>query len=151
MAKSKSARPFSAAQFTATAYDTADDKAKFANHAVRFATAGFPDTLFPRWFYTRLSMTFGHIAYFSQSGFYGTWFSSPAKRLDWLRYVARGGAYGYPGDPAFTYCDVERVLKVWVIQSGLIEEYQAQIATATEAAERALLARLKGKYEPVVA
>lgn len=136
---------FQAAQFTPTKYDSAADKAKFANHMVRFIEGGFNDSLFPKWFYTKLSMCFGHIAHYNQGGFYGEWFSSTRARLDFLMNMVRYPAYG---QPEYTYCDVEKALKAWVINSGLIEQASARLAAETESRERALLASLKAKYEP---
>ena len=137
--------PFTAAMFTPTKFDTAADKAKFANHLVRFVHSDFNRNLFPKWFYNRLSMTFGHIAHFNINGFYGVHFASDGARLDWLRLVANAPAFG---DPAYTYSDVERALAAWVKDSGLIPGYVERIAAARETAERAELARLKAKYEP---
>lgn len=135
---------FSAFEFTATAFDTAEDKAKFANHFVRFVEADFPASIFPKWFYTRLSMTFGHIAHYDISGFYGTWFANDRTKHEFLTHELRSGGWG---DPAYTYVDVERALKGWIIKSGLVETYAAKISAATEKAERATLAALKAKYE----
>lgn len=64
---------FTANQFTATKWESAEQKAKFANHFVRFVKSGFKPTLFYSWFYKRLSMTFGHIAHFNRQGFWHTW------------------------------------------------------------------------------
>ena len=135
--------PFTAAQFTPTAWDTAADKAKFANQFVRFVESGFKDTLFPKWFYTRLSMTFGHIAHFDRGGFYGTWFRSTRAKLDFLRQTVEWPGYG---DPAFTYSDVEKAVAVWVRERKLVDYYLGRLAGETELAERTELARLTAKY-----
>lgn len=105
---------FSANQFTATKWETAEQKAKFANHFVRFATNGCRATMFPQWFYTRLSMTFGHIAHYDRSGFYSTWFSDRAGASEFFDRVAGWVAYG---DPEYTYSDVERALQQWVLNN----------------------------------
>lgn len=104
-------KPFTAAQFTPTKWDTAEDKAKFANHFVRFVEGGFKESVFPKWFYRRLSMTFGHIAHYNKAGFYDQWFSTADRRIEFIENVRRSSIYG---DPAWTYSDVEKVLQGWV-------------------------------------
>ena len=52
------------------------------------------------------------------------------------------------GVPQFTYSDVERALSTWVVESGLIEKYASVYKSDMETSERALLAKLKAKYEP---
>jgi hypothetical protein len=141
--------PFTATMFTSTKWDTAADKAKFANHFAHFVEAGMPETLFPKWFYTRLSMTFGHIAHFDRGGFYDTWFSDDAAKLAFLKHTiewVNGG--NAVGDPAFVYVDVERRLAAWVVATPYIDKLAKKVADANEAAERATLAKLKAKYEP---
>ena len=102
---------FSASQFTPTQWDTAEDKAKFANHLVRFIESGFKQPLFYKWFYRRLSMTFGHIAHYNSYHFYTVFFQSPEGKRNFLNSLLTGGGYG---DPAFTYSDVEKVIKEYV-------------------------------------
>ena len=109
---------FTAEQFTPTKFDTAEDKAKFANHFVRFVESDFKSTLFPKWFYTRLSMTFGHIAHYNQSGFYSEFFESTMDKVRFLEQTRLAGCYG---SPEHTYCDVERVIVKWVVaRSGTL-------------------------------
>ena len=147
--------PFTPKQFTPTQYSTAEDKARFANQFVRFVKADFPQSLFPRWFYTRLSSTFGHIAHYDQAGFYCTFFTTNEGKLDFLRITAgEAGLYtdggvggmGICGDPAFTYSDVERVLRAWVIREGLVSVYTQRCQEGLKAVERLELARLLAKY-----
>ncbi len=137
---------FRAEQFTPTQWATAEDKAMFANHFVRFAQAGFPRTLFYKWFYARLSRTFGHIAHYDQGGFYATWFDSTQDKLEFLKRTVEHGDHPY-GDPVFTYSDVERVIARWVIEEGLIKTYADRLAQEVEAEERAMLAKLQNKYQ----
>lgn len=134
---------FTASQFTPTKWDTAENKAKFANHFVRFVRGDMAEILFPKWFYTKLSNTFGHIAHYNQHGFYDYFFRNEETRLDFLRQTINGGGYG---DPAYTYSDVEKALKQWLRDSGEVERYRALRDAALETAERAQLARLQAKY-----
>ncbi len=105
-----STKPFSPTQFTATQWSTQADKAKFANHLVRFMETGCTRTMFPHWFYTRLSCCFGHIAHYNLDGFYGEWFFGPQSRAAFLRNLDRWGCYG---DPAWTFSDVEKALQAY--------------------------------------
>lgn len=134
---------FTPEMFTPTAYDTAADKAKFANHFVRFVESDFKRTLFLKWFYTRLSMTFGHIAHYDIHGFYATFFTRTADKLDFLVQTRDAGGFG---SPAHTYSDVEAALKTWLHESRKVDYYHGKLMTEVELAERAELARLAFKY-----
>jgi len=102
---------FHASQFTPTEWNSAEDKAKFANHFVRFVTGGFKYSVFPKWFYHRLSNMYGHIAHHNKAGFYDTWFSSPDRAVSFIERIEQHHAYG---DPAYTYSDVEKALTEWM-------------------------------------
>lgn len=57
-------RPFfTDADFTATKWDSAVEKAAFANALCRFMCADFKESLFTQKLYRRLALTFGHIAH----------------------------------------------------------------------------------------
>jgi hypothetical protein len=135
---------FAPHQFTPTEFSTVYDKARFANQFVAFVESDFSASKFPNWFYKRLSMSFGHIAHTDQGGFYLTWFSSTARKVDFLKHTLNRGGYG---DPRYTYSDVEQDLQVWLRESPLIETYQLRNAQEIEAEERRVLALLKAKYE----
>lgn len=136
--------PFTADQFTPTKWDTAADKAKFANQFVKFVSGGFKRTDFPKWFYNRLSGTFGHIAHYDIHGFYSEFFIRPDGHV---RFVAVCLSYGAFGSPDYTYCDVERALKGWLRDGAYLEKLAKVQDDAIEAKEREQLARLKAKYE----
>jgi hypothetical protein len=57
-------------------------------------------------------------------------------------------AYPYWGSPAFTFCDVERVVIQRLCAAGLAERLAAELAQEREAAERTLLNKLQAKYQP---
>ena len=97
--------------FTPTQFDTVKDKEKFALHFQRFVTNGFSRGLFPKWFYTRLSMTFGHIAHYNKLHFYDNFFLSESGKAEFLHLCLTWPCYG---DPEFTYSDVERYLQDWL-------------------------------------
>ncbi len=62
---------FVAADFVPTHWDSAEQKAKFANAHLTFVAQDFPRSKFHEGFYRRLSNTFGHIACYNRDGFYG--------------------------------------------------------------------------------
>lgn len=140
---------FRTEDFTPDAYGhDAFDKARVANQLVRLVEGDFRPTLFLHTLYQRLSLMFGHIAEFDRHGFYHVWMSTPARRTEWLRYVANGGAYGLmPLDRTDTWADVEHAIAGWVNAHPEYREHQQALADAEiETSERAELARLQGKY-----
>jgi hypothetical protein len=66
---------FRADQFTPTQFDSAAVKAEFANRLAEFIERDFPQHLFTKAFYRRLSMTFGHIAHTTINRAFGRRFS----------------------------------------------------------------------------
>jgi hypothetical protein len=134
---------FDASQFTPTQFSTAEEKARFANHFVRFVEKDFPWTLFHKQFYNRLSMTFRHIAHFNQHRFYSVFFRTTADKVRFLRWTLQPVF----GDPAYTYVDAEREIHSWLFTTGLLEVYEQRLREETECHERQLLATLKAKYE----
>ena len=58
---------FVAADFVPTHWDSAEQKAKFANALLTFVAQDFPRSKFHESFYRRLSNTFGHIACYNSS------------------------------------------------------------------------------------
>jgi hypothetical protein len=139
---------FDAGQFTATKFDSAEDKAKGLGALVSFIEAGFPQSKFTRRVYDALYLhMLGHIAHFNRAGFYAEWFSSPEAQLRWLRYAAHGWAYGGgSGDPGFTWSDVETALVEWVRARGLVAQYEGIVEGRTRSRELAQLAGLQAKY-----
>ena len=57
---------FVAADFVPTHWDSAEQKAKFANALLTFVAQDFPRSKFHESFYRRLSNTFGHIAHYAE-------------------------------------------------------------------------------------
>ena len=78
---------------------------------VEVVSNGFKFEHFPKWFYTRLSMCFHHIAHYNQYGFYTTWFEEEEDRQEFIERIKNMSIYG---DPEYTYSDVEKVLQDWV-------------------------------------
>jgi len=101
-------------EFTPTKFSTNADKQKFVRHFIRFVTGGFKWTVFPKWFYTRLSNCRGHIAHYSQAGFYNHWFSARKDRMCFILYWVDTNRYPIYGDPDYTYSDVEKFLVEWL-------------------------------------
>jgi hypothetical protein len=113
MAKTRAAVPtFGASLFTATQFDTAQDKADFANWLVRFIVDGFKCAAFHTARYRRLSNCFGMIAHYNKFGFYDAQFETPQRRQEFLQHITH--AWRCPGDPAWTFSDVEKCVQQWL-------------------------------------
>jgi hypothetical protein len=132
--------------FTATKWDTPADKAWFANALCKFISLDFQPSLWTKRLYRRLSLCFGHIAHYSDTGFWDVFFRDTQGKLDFLDEALRYRCYG---DPTHTYSDTERAIQARLRRSGIVPAYQALRAAEIEAAERAVLARLRVKYEGV--
>jgi len=137
-------KTFTANQFTPTKFDTAEDKAKFANQFVKFVASGFKQSLFTKAFYRRLSMTFGHIAHYNQYGFWDVFFSNTRTKLTFIEQTLRHPCYG---DAAWTYCDVERALQTWLLENNVLRNVMQEANEERVASDLATLARLKKEYE----
>lgn len=145
-------KPFSAERFTATQWDSADDKAKAANALAAFVEAGMPESRFTKSVYhTLYQHMFSHIAHFDRYGFFATWFSTAEQRAEWIAYALRGGIFGSVGDPAFTWSDVEAAFTEWLGDSDLPGRFEREARDTVETRERAQLAALEAKYRPAVA
>ena len=95
-----------------TKFSTVADKVKFGNQFVKFFNSGFSKENFPKWFYTRLSMTFGMIAHYDQGSFYEHFFSDMPGMALFVQDVL-----DYPcwGSPEFTFCDIEKQIQQWIL------------------------------------
>jgi len=131
--------------FTATQWNTAEEKAKFARHFQRFVEKGFPESMFNKAFYNRMSLMRCHIAHYNQVGFYNAQFSTSERRANFLHHWAMPPIYG---DPEYTWCDVEKALASWLQVNRHYEEREReQHLQIIEHIERTELKRLKAKYE----
>jgi hypothetical protein len=130
-------------QFTPTKFNTAEDKASFANAFVQFVESGFDQRRFTDKLYRRLSNTFGHIAHFNRLGFWETFFTTTGDKVRFLEIVLSYPCYG---DPAWTFSDVERALQSWLAVDGRLAKYRNRLAEEIEAGERAELERLRTKF-----
>ena len=110
---------------------------------MRFVQSDFAVKHFTDKFYRRLSNMFGHIAHYDRAGFWETFFTTSADKVQFLEQTCQYPCYG---DPAWTFCDVERVLQAWLQADGTLARYRQRVAEETEAGERADLARLQAKY-----
>jgi hypothetical protein len=137
-----------AATFTATKFDTAEEKTKFGNHLLRFIAEDYPCASWTKTFYSRLSMTFSNIAHHDLNGFWETWFTTTAEQIEFLQNIVRHPCWG---DPAFTYSDVEIVVRSRVKHSGIIAWKQRILADEHKKKNLAELTRLKSIYEPETA
>lgn len=134
---------FQPEQFVDTKFDTAKDKAEFANRFRLFVTNDFDMVYFTKAFYRRLSGTFGHIAHYDLMGFWNEFFTNTADKLEFLKRTRDHSVYG---DPRHTYSDVETVLKRWLKENVLIQKYTERLRIESESSERETLAKLLKKY-----
>ena len=106
-------------KFTATQWKTSEQKERFAQQFKKFVLNNFQAKDFPKWFYTRLSMTFGNIAHYNQNGFFDYWFSNTDRKQSFIQSCLTYPCYGCP---TFTYSDVEKYLQNWIKEeSGLYQ------------------------------
>ena len=135
--------PFDGSQFIATQWSSAAEKAAFGNTFLHFIEADWKDALFTKSFYNRLSMCFGHIAHYNRSGFWETWFTSEKSKVDFLLHTLQWPCHG---DPAFTFCDVERAIQQEIRRRNYLALYQLKAAEELRSAEMSLLQHLEAKY-----
>jgi hypothetical protein len=126
---------FVAADFVPTHWESAEQKAKFANALLTFVTQGFPRTKFRESFYRRLSNTFWHIANYDLAGFYGRFFLTAADKLEFLEQCVTWPCHG---DPTYTYSDVERAVVARLHKSQMVAILSSQIAVERRRRELAL-------------
>ena len=136
---------FVAADFVPTQWDTAEQKAKFANALLRFVAQDFPRSKFHKSLYDRLSGTFGHIAHYNSARFYDHFFLTAKDKLEFLEQCVTWPCHG---DPTTTYSDVERAVAARLRKSQIVAILSSQIAVERRRKELALLSELKARYEP---
>lgn len=129
--------------FTHTQWEDAKSKVKFAHQFCKFVMGGFLIKDFPNWFYLRLSNTFGHIANYNQNGFYTRFFRDTNGKIEFIRQSLLHECYG---DPAYTYSDVEKILKKWLEDNQVLERIHLEANKERVAAERDTLSALIKKY-----
>lgn len=119
---------FRAEQFVPTQFDSAEQKAKFANQFVKFVESDYDLKCFPEWFYKRLSMTFGHIAHYNKMSFHNTFFDTLGGKLKFINYTINASCCG---QPEFTYSDVEKVIVAWAKETGQLKKIEDKIEIET--------------------
>jgi hypothetical protein len=138
--------PFHPSEFVPTKFSSAQDKADFGNTFLHFIESEWAWTAFSKSFYNRLSMCFSHIAHYDAAGFYATWFTSDADRLQFLLHAV---AWPCWGDPEFTFCDVERAIQQEIRKRNYLARYELRAAEAVRSGEMETLKRLEAKYRTV--
>ncbi len=139
---------FVTADFVPTQWDSAEQKAKFANALLTFVAQDFPRSKFRESFYRRLSNTFGHIAHCNCDQFYDHFFRTAKHKLEFLEQCVTWPCHG---DPTYTYSDVERAVVARLTQSQIVAILSSQIAVERRRRELALLSELKARYELIAA
>ena len=138
--------PFHPSEFVPTKFSSAQDKADFGNAFLHFIESEWARTAFSKSFYNRLSMCFSHIAHTDRTGFYETWFTSDANRLEFLRHTLQWPCWG---DPEYTFCDVERAIQQEIRKRNFLARYELRAAEAVRSGEMETLKRLEAKYRTV--
>ena len=134
---------FDSSEFTPTKWNTAEDKADFANKLLNFMLTGFLAGRFTEKLYTRLSMCYGHIAHFDRQGFSETWFDSPESIASFVNHLMQWPCHG---DAGYTFSDVERAIQREAARLNLVAKVNEAAARSTQQRELALLSTLENKY-----
>ncbi len=132
-------------QFSATKWDSAEDKALFGNTLLKFISNDYPRTSFTQKLYKRLSNTFGQIAHYNLATYYANFFEATSAKIAFIDELSSWPCWG---DPQHTFCDLERAVIKRVRASGIDRILQTQLSTETRANEIRTLEKLKQKYEP---
>ena len=136
---------FSAIDFTATNFATAEDKTQWANKFTKFILGGFQRNSFKKEIYKQLHHMFGHCAEYDLVGFYCTWFEDTYKCLHWVETIATTWLAGI-GQPQFTWSDVEIKLIQWIRDNNIHDQIAGYLQAETEQRERATLKALQDRY-----
>ena len=102
---------FYARHFQPTAWDTAEEKAEFANTFIRFVESDFSRQFFTGKFYQRMVCMFGFHAFPNSQNFWDYYFGDEAGR--W-RFSLSCIGHRHAGDAAATYADVHARLQEWL-------------------------------------
>lgn len=130
--------------FIPTKWDTAADKADFANTLCRFIGADFKKELFTQKLYRRLNLSFGSIAHYDHSGFFDYYFRDLQGKIAFLEEML---TWWPCGEPDRIFSDVERAVKARLRAYDLLGVHRQLRAAEIDGAGRALLALLRRKYE----
>jgi len=136
---------FTAKDFTATNFATAEDKAKWANKFTKFILGGLQRSAFKKEIYKQIQHMFGHCAEYDLNGFYLTWFEDTCKCLHWTGTVATSWLVGI-GQPQFTWSDVEVKVIQWIRDNNIHDQIAGYLQAETEQKERAMLKVLQNRY-----
>ena len=139
---------FVAADFVPTHWDSAEQKAKFANALLRFVAQDFPRSKFHESFYRRLSNTFGHIAKLQFGRILRALFPDRRGQARVPRAV-RDMALPRRSDLHLFGRRARR--RRASTQSQIVAILSSQIAVERRRRELALLSELKARYEPIAA
>jgi len=102
---------FYARHFQPTPWDTAEEKAEFANLFVRFVESDFNRQFFTGKFYQRTVCVFGFHAFPDSHNFWNHYFGDEAGKR---RFILSCIGHRHAGDAAATYADVHARLQEWL-------------------------------------
>ncbi len=118
---------FTAKDFTATNFATAEDKAKWATKFTKFILGGFQRNSCKKEIYKH------------------TWFEDIYKCLHWVETVTTTWLAGI-GQPQFTWSDVEIKLVKWIRDNNIHDQVAGYLQAETDQKERATLKVLQDRY-----
>lgn len=130
--------------FIPTKFHSAEEKAWFANALLKFLADDCRKSAFTDRFYRLLHNSFGHIAHYNKHGFYEFYFLDARGKIEFLEDTLQWLCYG---DPAVTFCDVERIIQRRIRGANLLAIERTRRDAETTRRERRLLEALKAKYE----
>ena len=136
---------FSAKDFTATNFATAEDNAQWANKFTKFILGGFQRNAFKKEIYRQLCQMFGHCAEYDLDNFYYTWFEDTYKCHHWVETIATTWLAGI-GQPHFAWSDVEITMIQWIRDNNIYDQIAGYLQAETEQKERATLKVLQKRY-----
>ena len=102
---------FHARHFQPTTWDTAEEKAEFANLFVRFVESDFNRQFFTGKFYQRVVCVFGFHAFPNSQNFWKHYFDDEHGRR---RFILTCIEHRHAGEAATTYADVHVRLQDWL-------------------------------------
>lgn len=103
---------FYARDFQPTEWDSAEEKAEFANTFVRFVESNFNRQFFTGKFYQRIVCMFGFHAFPDSQNFWKHYFDSEDGRR---RFILSCVEHQHAGGAATTYADVHARLQDWLL------------------------------------
>lgn len=118
---------FREVEFVPSKWQSAAEKANFANRLAEFIAAGMPQRKFSKALYRDLIQCFGFMGHYDVHGFASEHFGLPQHKAAFLEQIAAAPIYGSPHTSS---CDVEAVIQRWLHNTGHLDRARAEAAVA---------------------